>query len=119
MTNHWIHMDPEIFPNPQKFEPSRWLGDSEKTKLMYSYFVPFSKGSRACLAKNLVDMLIYHTLYRLYGPNAPRIELYETDESSIRLVHGLLFSLPRLDSPGVRAYLVDDSASESAKRSET
>ncbi|KAJ5895068.1 hypothetical protein N7495_006759 [Penicillium taxi] len=100
MTNHWIHMDADIFPDPRKFEPERWLGNQDKVKLMYDYFVPFSKGSRACLAKNLVDMTIYHTIGKLYGPLAPRMILHETNEDAVRPVHGLLFPFPQLDSPG-------------------
>ncbi|KAH8424189.1 uncharacterized protein LDX57_001944 [Aspergillus melleus] len=101
MTNHWIHMDPSVFPDPTSYNPCRWLRSSERMKLQQDYFVPFSKGSRACVAKNLVDMVVYHTLGELYGPHAPRISLYETDETAIRPVHGFLFPFPRLDSPGV------------------
>ncbi|KAJ5860070.1 cytochrome P450 [Penicillium soppii] len=51
MTPYWIHMDPEVFPDPGSFNPSRWLADPAKLATMHRHFVPFSKGSRACLGK--------------------------------------------------------------------
>jgi cytochrome P450 len=41
----FIHLDPEIFPEPMKFAPERWI---DKPNLS-QYLVPFTKGSRACL----------------------------------------------------------------------
>lgn len=48
MTSHFIHLDPELFPQPLKFLPERWLegGVNEHSR---KYVVPFSKGSRACI----------------------------------------------------------------------
>jgi cytochrome P450 len=42
-----MHTDPEVFPEPYKFVPERWLGDY--SPLMDRNFVPFSKGSRNCV----------------------------------------------------------------------
>lgn len=45
-------MDPEIFPDPHSFEPRRWLTeDAEKLRMMQAYYVPFAKGSRACVGQ--------------------------------------------------------------------
>ena len=43
-----IHVDPEIWPDPDKFKPERWLDPAESARL-YKYLVSFSKGSRMCL----------------------------------------------------------------------
>ena len=51
MTSYWMHNEPEIFPDPNEFRPERWLCVPENLKVMYKYFVPFSKGSRGCLAQ--------------------------------------------------------------------
>ncbi|GLA66628.1 hypothetical protein AtubIFM55763_005511 [Aspergillus tubingensis] len=52
MTTYWMHMDPEIFPEPQEFRPERWLeSNKDQNPLAYEYFVPYSKGSRDCLGK--------------------------------------------------------------------
>lgn len=54
MTNHWMHLDPTVFPDPHAFKPERWLGDPEMMRVMHEYCVPFSKGSRGCMAKKYV-----------------------------------------------------------------
>ncbi|PSN67052.1 cytochrome P450 [Corynespora cassiicola Philippines] len=53
-----LHHNPDIFPDPSTFNPSRWLvepGDSEEDKAikktMREAFAPFSIGSRACAGK--------------------------------------------------------------------
>lgn len=43
-----INMNPELFPEPDQFEPERWT-QGEKSKQLEAYFIPFSRGSRACL----------------------------------------------------------------------
>ncbi|KAL2818628.1 cytochrome P450 [Aspergillus granulosus] len=109
MSSYWMHMDPDVFPNPDVFEPERWIDTpAEKLKIMQSYVVPFSAGSRDCFGKNLAYMEMYHTLAQLFCPGAPRIELYHTDESDVVPTIGLLFPWPRLDSVGVRAFLTMD-----------
>jgi cytochrome P450 len=50
-SSYWMHNDPSIFPEPHKFLPERWLCDPEKLKRMNNYFVPFSRGSRNCMAQ--------------------------------------------------------------------
>lgn len=40
-----ILMNENIFPNPRKFDPERWIGHPELDR----YFVSFSKGTRQCL----------------------------------------------------------------------
>ena len=54
MTNYWMHMNPDIFPNPSVFDPKRWSVEPAKLKVMYQHFVPFSKGSRACIGREYV-----------------------------------------------------------------
>ncbi|TVY42774.1 Cytochrome P450 monooxygenase [Lachnellula subtilissima] len=49
MSAYFMHMDPDIFPEPHKFIPERWLG--EYNPLMDRNFVPFAKGSRGCLGE--------------------------------------------------------------------
>ncbi|KAH8204608.1 hypothetical protein TruAng_001237 [Truncatella angustata] len=45
------HRDPEVFPNPERFEPERWLG--EKGKDLQPYFISFSAGARGCIGRNI------------------------------------------------------------------
>lgn len=46
-------MDPTIFPEPEKFNPDRWLM-AESDELMHAYLLPFGKGSRACAGQKYV-----------------------------------------------------------------
>jgi len=54
MSSYWMHNDPTVFPKPHIFKPERWFSEPEKLKVMNSYFVPFSRGSRMCLAQKYV-----------------------------------------------------------------
>ena len=49
-------------------------------------------------SSSLASMQMNHVLAWFYRPEAPRISLYETDETAIVPVHGLLFPTPRLGS---------------------
>jgi cytochrome P450 len=45
MTNVDVLMNKDIYPDPDKFIPERWINDPGLDR----YFVPFGKGSRMCL----------------------------------------------------------------------
>lgn len=54
-TSHrYLHLNPEIFPDPHKFDPDRWMRSAEETQRLARYVVPFSKGNRNCLASRYV-----------------------------------------------------------------
>ncbi|KAL8686686.1 MAG: hypothetical protein Q9218_006933 [Villophora microphyllina] len=42
-----LHMDPEVYPEPYRFIPDRWIGDVDPRA--HRNLVPFVKGSRNCL----------------------------------------------------------------------
>ncbi|RYX82586.1 cytochrome P450 [bacterium] len=48
-----VHRDGRFWPEPRRFDPSRWMGDFTPTK--WSYF-PFGGGHRACLAEGFAWM---------------------------------------------------------------
>ena len=50
-------------------------------------------------------MQIYFTISQLYQPGSPEFELFESDEDDVRLVHGIMFPQPRLDSLGVEVLI--------------
>ncbi|XVE90836.1 hypothetical protein DITRI_Ditri20bG0108100 [Diplodiscus trichospermus] len=57
-----IHLDPEIYPNPREFNPSRWDDYTPKANT----FLPFGAGSRLCpgndLAKLEISIFLHHFL---------------------------------------------------------
>ncbi|XP_072970343.1 ent-kaurenoic acid oxidase-like [Typha angustifolia] len=66
-----VHMDPEVHPDPKKFNPSRWDGPLPKA----GTFLPFGLGSRLCpgneLAKLEISVFLHHFLlgYRITRVN--------------------------------------------------
>ncbi|KAK8080041.1 Cytochrome P450 monooxygenase azaI [Apiospora hydei] len=48
-----MHRNPVIYPNPLKFDPSRW---EKPTQGMKDSFVPFGGGSRVCMGLHLARM---------------------------------------------------------------
>ena len=44
-----VHRDPRWFPEPLKFQPERWLAESE-TRPKFAYF-PFGGGTRVCIGE--------------------------------------------------------------------
>ncbi|KAH6959580.1 cytochrome P450 [Ilyonectria sp. MPI-CAGE-AT-0026] len=85
--------DPTVYPNPDSFMPNRWIGTEAVTESMKSLFLPFSRGTRACLGKNLAMMelkMTTATLVRYYtvdlGPDT-------TEDSMMMMDHFL--AMPR------------------------
>lgn len=51
-----LHRNPEVFDNPDSFDPDRWLTeDEEKLRAMKLHFWPFSSGARHCLGHKYVS----------------------------------------------------------------
>jgi len=49
-----LHRNPEVFPDPEKWKPERWLETSqEKRGEMMRWFWPFGSGANMCLGNHL------------------------------------------------------------------
>lgn len=51
MSQHVVHRDARFWPNPEGFDPERFLGDGVPGRFKYAYF-PFGGGPRRCLGAN-------------------------------------------------------------------
>ena len=101
MTSVHIHDDPTLFAEPQSFKPERWIDSPE----MKRYLIPFSRGSRNCVGMNLAYAELYLVLATIFAPGRFHFELFETDESDVKVVHDFANTSPRLDSKGVRVLV--------------
>nr|UYM26528.1 cytochrome P450 [Talaromyces wortmannii] len=102
MSAYLMHMDEEVYQDPSKFVPERWL---DANPVLNRNYVPFSRGSRNCLGMNLAYAELYLVLAVLFRPGGQQFELFETDESDVIQVHDFLLPLPRLDSKGIRVMI--------------
>lgn len=48
-----MNRHPSIFPNPELFDPTRWLLPSESYRALAKNMWVFSSGPRACIGKEL------------------------------------------------------------------
>lgn len=48
-------MDPNYFPDPEKFDPDRFSPEN-KGNIVSGTYLPFGQGPRVCLGKNFVRM---------------------------------------------------------------
>ncbi|EED24576.1 cytochrome P450, putative [Talaromyces stipitatus ATCC 10500] len=67
MSAYLMHMDGDIYKDPSKFMPERWL---DSKPLLDRNYVPFSRGSRKCLGINLAYAELYLVLAVLFRPGA-------------------------------------------------
>lgn len=48
---------------------------------------------------------MYLALAVLFRPQAPKLELYQTDETDVTRVHDFIIALPKLDTKGIRVTI--------------
>ncbi|KAI0487793.1 cytochrome P450 family protein [Xylaria cf. heliscus] len=100
-----MHLNPENFPEPKRFNPDRWLEDIEERRRLEKVWVPFSRGTRSCLGMNLAWAELYIMLSQLVL--RMDLELYKTTLEHIEFSNDMFVSEPKLWREGPR-FLVKD-----------
>jgi cytochrome P450 len=103
MTPHLVLIDDNVFPEPRKFKPERWLdqlNEGKTTSRLDKYMVAFGKGSRNCVGMHLAFAQLYMAVALVAGRY--HLELFETDDSEARPVRDLFTARAKLDSKGIR-----------------
>ena len=66
MSSWILHRREDVFPDPDVFDPTRWIGPPEKLAEQEHCLVSFSRGSRSCIGQNLAMCEMYVTLATLF-----------------------------------------------------
>jgi cytochrome P450 len=102
MTVRGCMRDEKIFPNPNTFDPERWLvGDVKERERFY---VPFSKGARMCLGMHFAYAEMYLTLASIL--RRFDLELYETTEVEMEYKHDFFAPQFEYTSKGLRVTVL-------------
>ncbi|KAL9619844.1 MAG: hypothetical protein Q9160_005584 [Pyrenula sp. 1 TL-2023] len=63
--SYFVHTNEDIFPEPFRFNPDRWVQAAQQGFPLNNYLASFTKGSRQCLGMGLAYAEIYLTFARL------------------------------------------------------
>ncbi|KAI5922634.1 cytochrome P450 [Camillea tinctor] len=87
-TQNWsLHRDPKIFPDPDRFNPSRW---DKPTKGMKDVFMPFGGGSRICIGMHLAFIEIRLGIARFFR-EFPQSKVSTLEDMNDKEMKQLLF----------------------------
>jgi cytochrome P450 len=102
-SSYFIHRNPDIFPEPSKFDPRRWLECHSQHELD-RHLVVFGRGTRNCVGKNLGQAELYMTLAALISKFDMR--LFDTEKKDVDMGRDWYVMQPKRWSPGVRATVI-------------
>jgi cytochrome P450 len=64
-----IHHSSKYYPDPFSYQPERWLGNAQETRLARAAATPFGLGARICLGRGLAitqtALVMAHVLFTL------------------------------------------------------
>ncbi|CAG8428014.1 unnamed protein product [Penicillium salamii] len=99
---HLVHMNPTVFPNPEVFDPTRWLQSPEDGVRLDRLLVSFSGGSMNCLGLNLAYCELYHMFAKLVRHFDLR---HLTEPEDIKITRDFIVGLPDADELKVQSYV--------------
>lgn len=109
MSTVHIHDNERFFPDPYKFDPSRWQGPNPP----YKNIVPFGRGSRQCVGMELAKAEFLTTLANMFRRFGRDMVLYNTDRArDIDTVYDVFNPLPSRQSNGLMVMFKKKEGSE-------
>ena len=109
MSPHDMHENPDIFPEPRKFDPARWMGPEKAERLKYLF--NFGRGTRQCVGMNLAYAEIHLALAMVFRRLGDRMQLHDTErERDVDVKHDFFVTNPSFESRGVRVLFGPKSA---------
>lgn len=78
MSSWMMHRDPEVFEEPMRFDPERWLKSSEEFRRLDHNMVPFGRGTRQCVGMPLAYCELYVTLGTLFRRFPKGLKVWKT-----------------------------------------
>ncbi|RAH75643.1 cytochrome P450 [Aspergillus aculeatinus CBS 121060] len=103
-SSYLMHRNVTIFPDPERFDPERWLDGSEQDRRLTRYLSPFTRGSRMCLGINLAYVELYLAIAHLV--RRFDWELHETTPEDVRIVSDFILGGTRRGDIKVDAKIV-------------
>ncbi|KAH7038349.1 cytochrome P450 CYP684A2, partial [Microdochium trichocladiopsis] len=106
-TQNWsLHRNPDIFPDPDRFDPSRW---DRVTQDMKDSWMPFGGGSRNCIGMHLAYIELRLGIAHFFRafPNAKVSTLEGMSDDDMKL------ALHFISSPQYHRCLIDAAAQSS------
>ena len=101
MSSLFLHDNPEVFPAPKVFDPSRWIGPEGDQRQKYLF--NFGRGTRQCAGMNLAYAEFYMVLATVFRRLGTSMKLYDTvRERDVDITRDFFIASPCLESKGVR-----------------
>ncbi|KAH6693326.1 cytochrome P450 [Leptodontidium sp. MPI-SDFR-AT-0119] len=98
MTSLLLHLNPKTFPDPNSFNPERWIENPRLSK----YLISFSKGSRQCLGINLAYAELYLCIYKVWMA-FPDMRLVDTTKKDVEIIAD--YFVPVASGRGVKVVM--------------
>ncbi len=103
-STYMLHNNSEVFPEPEKFKPERWLGlEPAQRQHLRAHLNNFGRGTRQCVGMRLAYAELYLTLGYVFRRLGNKLQLHDTQyERDVKFVHDYFIPYPSLQSKGVR-----------------
>ncbi|KAB8075740.1 Trichodiene oxygenase [Aspergillus leporis] len=92
-STYFVHTDPNLYPEPEKFDPERWIRAAEEGVPLKKFITNFSQGSRQCIGYNMSFAEMFLALSRVV--QAYDVELYDTTIDDIDVTHARIVGYPK------------------------